>query len=1484
MKKKAGIFKTILVVALIALMLVVGFVSAKYVQNNTIGSFDLAIEKAYTYNLIDGPSFNSIFYNKASNAESVTFCSKAELDQSIFDDLTLTHVGATENDGIFLGVSTDGKTAYVIADSKDPNQKIIANSDCSMMFSNMIVDLGGRPLKAIDLSGLDTSNTTNMSSMFSGCTGLIDLDLSGLDTTNVTDMSSMFDSCNSLPDLDLSGFDTTNVTDMSGMFNSCNSLTDLDLSGFNTANVTNMEVMFQSCGSLTTIYASDKFTVDKVTNSTAMFFGCSNLVGGKGTAYDASHIDKSYAHIDGGMNNPGYFTDKNAPATTYNLIDGPSFNRTLTNKASNAESLTFCSKVELDQTVFNDLTLTHVGVSENDAVFLGVSSDGKTAYVFADSSNPNQKVVANENCSMMFRKEMMPVVPGEDDFSNSLETIDLSGLNTVNVTNMSSMFESRQNLKVNLSEINTTNVEDMSFMFFNCSFDDLNLSGFNTANVTNMNSMFRGCIIRTTLDLSGFNTANVEDMSYMFMECPVTILDLSGFDTTNVKYMTYMFYDCGKLQTIYASESFVVEKVVDPNNSMFVYCLELVGGKGTVYDRYYTGTSYAHIDGGMSNPGYFTDKNVPAATYNLIDGYSFNSTLKNKASAVENVTFCSKANLDESTIGDLTLTHIGATENDAVYLGVSSDGKTAYVFANSLDPNQKVIANEDCSNMFSSIYSITSIDLTGLNTSNTVYMTSFFENDMKLKSIEFGNIDTSNVIDMYHLFAYCYSLTSLDISDIDFANVRDMGGMFAFCSGLTELDLSNFYTNSAVNMTQMFAGCSGLKTLDLSTFNTQNAINTNMMFAYCSNLKTIYTTENFITGNITDSGNMFNGCSSLIGGKETVYNKSHIDKSYAHIDGGIANPGYFTDKNAPATTYNLVDGYSFSSALLTKASYIGNIIFCSKANLDEATIDDLTLTHVGATQNDAVYLGVPSDRKKVYVIADSNDPNQKIMANSDSSYMFYEYGHVNQNITNIDLSGLDTSNVTDMTKMFYSCQDLTDLDLSGFDTSNVTNMSGMFIYCNALTGLDLSSFDTSNVTNMDSMFFDCSGLKTLNVSSFNTSNVTNMESMFGNCSGLKTLNVSSFDTSNVTNMSSMFIGCSGLTNLDVSSFNTAKVTIMTSMFYNCSSLTTIFASNKFTVNKVTESNHMFYNCSNLVGGKGTVYRSSRTDKTYAHIDGGTSNPGYFTEKNSRATTLSDYNANNLNSFIEQDNTTIIDAPVLLTWTNTLMTWGEKKELKAVINDIDNTDGLQTVMTIENEVGDQVQEPITLTAKNNEWTVLIDTFAFTEGVYKATVSEMTDPSGERKFTGGFVSSSCAIRISPCQISFSDTSKTIDYGTNETINGTISGLPDGELPDCFNLIKVNLVDSYGEITQVSMQIIREEDQTVYRFDIPNNLKAGVYNAYVNLKEVNGYVIGPNDSLEFNIGTIIISSNTNNLTSLPTETNETNKAEDPGLEPVA
>ena len=237
------------------------------------------------------------------------------------------------------------------------------------------------------------------------------------------------------------------------------------------------------------------------------------------------------------------------------------------------------------------------------------------------------------------------------------------------------------------------------------------------------------------------------------------------------------------------------------------------------------------------------------------------------------------------------------------------------------------------------------------------------------------------------------------------------------------------------------------------------------------------------------------------------------------------------------------------------------------------------------------------------------DPSFAQARPTTTAYWFYEM----ENLTTITgLNCLNTSEVTNMLGMFWGCKYLTSLDLSSFNTANVTDMRFMFNKCENLTSLDVSSFNTANVINMLAMFWDCKNLTSLDVSSFNTSNVTDMAAMFENCGKLTSLDLSSFNTANVTDMRFMFNKCENLTSLDLSSFNTANVTNMKNMFENCDELKTITVGSTWSTEAVTSSTDMFTNCFKIEGGAGTTFSSSYTDASYAHIDGGPSNPGYLT--------------------------------------------------------------------------------------------------------------------------------------------------------------------------------------------------------------------------------------------------------------------------------
>ena len=210
--------------------------------------------------------------------------------------------------------------------------------------------------------------------------------------------------------------------------------------------------------------------------------------------------------------------------------------------------------------------------------------------------------------------------------------------------------------------------------------------------------------------------------------------------------------------------------------------------------------------------------------------------------------------------------------------------------------------------------------------------------------------------------------------------------------------------------------------------------------------------------------------------------------------------------------------------------------------------------------------------------------NNGVIANEDSSYLFFNF----QNVKSINFNNnFNTSNTTNMAAMFNHCLKLSELDLSEFDTSNVINMKIMFMGCNSLTELDLSSFDTSNVVNMGAMFSgwnDADGGNSKNSltkiifgNNFNTSKVTNMNDLFAYNSNLETIKgLENFNTSKVTNMAAMFYSCEKITELNLCSFDTSAVTNMDGTFRNMKNINRIYVGPQWTTANANTSN-LFYN-------------------------------------------------------------------------------------------------------------------------------------------------------------------------------------------------------------------------------------------------------------------------------------------------------------------
>ena len=452
-------------------------------------------------------------------------------------------------------------------------------------------------LETLDVSKFDTSNVTNMACMFTDCNTLEELDLSSFDTSNVTDMGGMFSHCKALKELDLSSFDTSNVTDMSSMFWACNALEELDVSKFDTSKVTNMHGMFYDCFELETIYASENFKIDNVTiidNGEDMFQDCTQLKGGKGTTYDASHTGKEYARIDGGTSAPGYFTEKGStpPSVVTDTLDKKKFHTAVpcaqaleihfgTKKDKPADYTTPKGDVSVAQNgkirayATADGTKYYIAHEDNKTIYFPKDSE----YLFSDEKTVQHytklnKITFNDHIDTSDVVNMAGMFYG----CESLETLDLSKFNISNVVNMAAMFNGCKSLKtLDVSEFNTSNVANMVGMFKECkaltsiTFND----NIDTSNVTNMANMFEGCSALKELDVSKFNTSEVTRMDDMFNGCKaLKELKLSSFNTSKVTDMKGMFKECKALTSITFNDNIDTSEVTRMDD-MFNGCKAL---------------------------------------------------------------------------------------------------------------------------------------------------------------------------------------------------------------------------------------------------------------------------------------------------------------------------------------------------------------------------------------------------------------------------------------------------------------------------------------------------------------------------------------------------------------------------------------------------------------------------------------------------------------------------------------------------------------------------------------------------------------------------------------------------------------------------------------------------------------------------------------------------------------------------------------------
>ncbi len=906
--------------------------------------------------------------------------------------------------------------------------------------------------------------------MFYGCSSLASLDLSGLDTSDVTDMSGMFRGCSSLTYLDVSGFNTSKAANMSDMFSGCSSLASLDLLSFDTSKAENMGYMFYGCSGLRTIALGSGFDFkdgDRLPSPQGDDLTGRWLSSADGIAYEPGSVPSGVA-------------------ATYNAQrDGDTaWNQFVTCLWNVDDEGNLVVKPLSEQQGSLDN-----GSGYCDAPWGDMAGDIKTV------SFQEGKIVAPAHIRGMFSG------------CSSLASLDLSGFDTSGVVDMSFMFSGCSSLaSLDLSGFDTANVKDMVGMFRDCSkLEKINLSSFNTANVKGgsdyydggMSFMFYNCSSLTSLDLSTFDTTNVTSTYNMFYGCSGlrTVVFGTGFDfkvgevgPPNQGGLPSPQGDGLTGRWVSSADGVAYEPSGVPSGVAATYRAQRDGDGA--WNQYGTCVWRIDADGRLEIeplPGRESGE-LADWGYGKAPWLAFATEIKEAtvgdgvAAATAGGMFRGCASMVSADLSQLDTS--GVTDTSHMFYGCSS--------LVSLDLSHfNTSSVTSMSGMFSGCSSLTSLDLSSFDTSKVKNMGAMYEPDRgegmfsgcsSLESLDLSSFNTPAAVCMSFMFYGCSSLASLDLSGFGTSAPAKLSSMFYGCSSLKAIKFAGSGKLRVSTSSSMFYGCSKLAELDLSSFDTSNATSTSGMFSGCSSLASL-DLACLDTSNVTSMSHMFSGCSSLASLDLSSFDTSKVTS----MDSMFSGCSKLTSLDLSSFNTSSVKEDSRSKGVMTR-------MFSGCLSLESLNLSSFDTSKVRCM--DGMFEGCL--RLKDVNLSSFNFSNATSM-----SYMFQNC----QSLEAIEFpDSFDTSKVTGFSSMFSGCRSLERLDVSRFDTSAATSLEFMFSGCSKLAFLDVSGFKVSGNAYIGSMFSGCSSLTSLDLSGFDTSGIASAYGMSGlltGCDGLR---------------------------------------------------------------------------------------------------------------------------------------------------------------------------------------------------------------------------------------------------------------------------------------------------------------------------------------------------------------------------------------------
>lgn len=695
--------------------------------------------------------------------------------------------------------------------------------------------------------------------------------------------------------VNMQNLDTSNVTTMYKMFFSDDSLTELDLSYFDTSNVTDMDWMFESCEHLETIYASDSFVTTGLSDlDNGMFYNCENIIGGAGSSSYSCGNSAERAHIDGGTNNPGYFTRKNSASsgtTSTMLVNSTNSNnagfRAMMDSDYNGETLKYLVKTFSKSATAPSSSQDDYNIASNDSdrpVYLWYEPSTQALKWYSEA----ETVYLESDISLMFSFYQA----GDEAI---LETVDFTGLNMSRVTDICNLFEE--------------------------------------------------CLTLTSVTWGGGDRASIESASNAFSSTAITEIDLSPFTFENCDLFDGMFWACDSLEKIYVDNGVRINSNPSVSNDMFWGCDSLVGGNHTEYDEDHVTVEYARVDV-AGTPGYFTLRGTANPTTATIDLTRWNSSglFSNVRSFARANSYTSGGVEIQTTASEkeIYLFRSGTalkwySEADTVYLPATTDmfnGLDDIVSVNltGLDASHTT----DMSALFEGCTSLTVVTWGDIDTSNVTSMSNMFNGCSSLTNFSLNGLDLSSLTSMQNMFTGCSSLETLNLSVNHTDSISDMYNMFSGCESLASLDLSAFTFAGMTNsyyFGEMFTDCINLERIYVASGTDWSSIDVDGEDAFQNtyNLTGAKGSKNSIVDSVC--GNYER---SRYGRIDTAVWIENFDGTYTLESG---NPGYFTLRGSTPTAiyYQVMVNTATNGTIM-----VGNATGNSKAHSGDTVTISVT--------------------------------------------------------------------------------------------------------------------------------------------------------------------------------------------------------------------------------------------------------------------------------------------------------------------------------------------------------------------------------------------------------------------------------------------------------------------------------------------------------------------------------------------------------------